>query len=187
MSETTTEKQRYRCFRCKLEASRIETIQQDWRWVLLGQKHRLHCPLCVDDFKWEIEIAGSSDKWVRCQGCTGPIRLKTAAEFGWFISLEKGEVFCPWCIELQRAGDNEPLPLSCLPKSQEFQDPTQSKGGIPIWLQGLVLMGLFISTGLFWIPLALSLALVYTGMVIWRRYEKRKTANLPHQKRRGAE
>ncbi len=182
-----TEMQHNKCRRCGWKFGPQEPA--DWMQVSKDGEPtwEIWCILCTDDVR-----AGSNVDWDKftgyvCDRCEGLATVEDAKTFGWLIDPGWSGVTCPFCRQVLKGKVDDPIPLSCLPKSQEFQDPTQSKGGIPIWLQGLVLMGLFISTGLFWIPLALSLALVYTGMVIWRRYEKRKTANLPHQKRRGAE
>ncbi len=143
-------------------------------WMQITHKGKtvfqIWCVLCIEDIETGANINWTTFTGFRCDDCQGFATVKRAQEYAWTIDPSGEGIFCSWCGMIREGKADDPLPLSCLPKSQEFQDQIQSEGGIPTWVQGAVLMGLLVSTGMNWRVSALSLGLLYTGMVIWRHF-----------------
>ncbi len=144
---------------------------------------RIWCALCVEDMSVGYNIDWDKFTGFCCENCGGLATREYAVKFGWILEPGGDGVFCSWCAMILQGELDDPLPLSCLPKTQETTSPTGNPRRIPLWLQGTVLMTLFVSIGLNWLFLALLLALVYLAMGIWKRLERTKTPNLPPRKR----
>ncbi len=184
MSEIEAKLRPNKCERCNW----IFGPKEPASWMQVTHKGKtvfqIWCVLCIED----VETGGNLD-WTtftgfRCDDCKGFATVERAQEYAWTIDPSGEGVFCSWCGMIRDGEADEMLPLSCLPKSQEEQDQIKSKGGINIWVQGSVLMGLLISTGMNWRVSALLLGLLYTGMVIWRHFGCTISANLPRLKQR---
>ncbi len=183
MSKTEWDLEGFECDRCNDKVGKGQIV--DWhKKVVNGQVEWLiWCLKCVDDHQAGLAIDWPNFKGYCCDMCYGFCASVDVEKFGWTIDPDGYGIFCPWCKVIREGGATDPAPLSCLPKSQELHNQARSKGGIPIWLQGAIQMGTLVSIGMSWHVSALFLGLLYTGMVIWRRSGRTKSAYPRHQKR----
>jgi hypothetical protein len=172
-----------KCGRCKRVFGPEEKVQ--WQETRVGDEtvFQIWCALCVEDKSIGDNVSWSQGAWFVCNSCGGAEMAEVAEVSGWSVGSKLAGPMCPFCRDILRGRVDDPLPLSCLPKTQEITDPTGNPRRIPLWLHGTVLMTLFVSIGLNWLFLALSSALVYLAMGIWKRLERTKTPNLPPRKR----